>query len=162
MSAKILAAAKRFTFPTKLAEECYASLRERGEEGAELFIALTARVSENDREICFQRAIVPEQICHRTSEGLLVTIGGEALFALNRACFEREELLAGQIHSHPSHAYHSGADDELALVQLPGGLSIVVPDFARGPLRPRRWSVYQLRSDGSWRPKPRRVKLKLK
>jgi len=91
-----------------------------------------------------------------------VTIEGEDLFALNRACFEHEELLAGQIHAHPSDAYHSGADDELALVQLPGGLSIVVPDFARGPLRPRRWSVYQLRSDGSWRPKSRRVKLKLK
>ena len=162
MRAEILAAARRFTFPSELAEECYAALRHRGEEGAELFIALTARAGEGDEEIRFQRAIVPDQVCHRTPQGLLVTIEGEALFALNRACFEQEELLAGQIHSHPSHAYHSGADDELALVQLPGGLSIVVPDFARGPLRPRRWSVYQLRSDGSWRPKPRRVKLKLK
>ena len=61
----------------------------------------------------------------------------------------------------PHHAYHSIADDELALIRLPGGLSIVVPHFAAGPLRPRRWSVNQLGVDGVWRRRRWRVRLNL-
>jgi hypothetical protein len=161
MSSAILAAARAFVFPRELARGCYEALGARGEEGSELFIALTAK-PESEQTLRFERAVIPEQICHHTPDGLLVTIDGEAIFNLTRSCYEAGEILAGQIHAHPRQAYHSGADDELALVQLPGGLSMVVPDFARGPLRPRRWSVYQLRGDGVWRPKPWRVKLRVR
>jgi hypothetical protein len=161
MSSGLLVAAKRFFFPRDLAEECYAALGARGKEDSELFIALTGR-PDGDRAIRFERALIPAQTCHHTPHGLLVTIESEAIFALSRACYEAGEILAGQIHAHPGEAYHSGADDELALVQLPGGLSMVVPDFARGSLRPRRWSVFQLGGDGAWRPKSRRVKLRLR
>jgi hypothetical protein len=157
-----LTAAKRFILPRGLAEECYGALRLQGHNGAELFIALSGSIEGSPPTLHFHRALIPEQTCHDTPDGLLVTIEGEAIFALNRECYEAGELLAGQIHAHPERAYHSGADDELALVRLPGALSIVVPGFARGPLRPRGWAVYQLREDGRWRPRPRRVKLELR
>jgi hypothetical protein len=90
-----------------------------------------------------------------------VTIDSEALFALNRDCYESGELLAGQIHAHPGSAYHSRADDLLALVRLPGGLSIVVPRFGHGRLAPRRWSVHRLDDAGAWRRLPRGTKLEV-
>lgn len=161
MSGSPLTSARRFLFPRILAEECNEALRAQGERGAELFIALSATLDEDARAVHFHRALIPEQTCHLTEHGLLVTIEGEALFKLNRDCYLAGELLAGQIHAHPGRAYHSGADDELALIRLAGGLSIVVPHFANGPLRPRRWSVHQRREDGSWRRRPRRVKLRL-
>jgi hypothetical protein len=157
----VLAETRRFLFPRPLADHCYRALREAGEQGSELFIALSATTDDTGHHAWFRRALVPEQTCHRTPDGLLVTIDEASVRELGRVCFEAGELLAGQIHAHPGRAYHSGADNALALVQAPGGLSIVVPDFARGPLRPRRWSVYQLRPDGSWRPPPRRVKVEL-
>lgn len=137
-------------------------MRSHGQEGAELFIALTATADDEDRSISFRRALVPEQTCYQTPDGLIVKIDGEAIFALNRDVYAHGEILAGQIHAHPDQAYHSLADDALALIRLPGGLSIVVPHFASGPLRPRRWSVHQLRRNGAWARKPRRVKLELK
>jgi hypothetical protein len=146
-----LLAAHRFEMPRELAEGCYAALRERGQEGDELFIALSA-VLEDNSVVNFRRGLLPDQQCHHTPQGLLVTIPGEAIFALNRDCYEHGEFLAAQIHAHPGEAYHSGADDALALVRLPGSLSIVVPDFARGPLRQRRWSIYQCDVEGIWRP----------
>jgi hypothetical protein len=158
VSANLLAV-KRFLFPKNLAEGCLEALRSEGEHGDELFIALTATV--DDDEVCFRRALVPEQTCHKTPEGLLVTIEGEAIFALNRDCYEHDEILAGQIHAHPDHAYHSGADDMLALVHLPGAISIVVPHFGAGPLRRRRWSVNRRGEDGAWRALGRRTKLEL-
>lgn len=158
MSGSSLAGAVRYLLPRAIAEACLAALQRRGVEGDELFIALSAKV-DTDGNVYFCRALVPEQHCHHTPDGLLVTIGGEAIYALNRECYERGELLAGQIHAHPGRAYHSGADDALALLRLPGALSVVVPHFAAGPLRPSRWSVHRLDEKCQWRPLPRRMEL---
>jgi hypothetical protein len=156
-----LSGVRRFRLPRDLAEHCAEMMRAQGSKNAEVFVALTATVIDDGRIAAFGRALVPEQTCYSTPKGLLVKIDGEAIFALNRECFDADELLAGQIHAHPDQAYHSDADDELALIRLPGGLSIVVPHFASGPLRPRRWSVNRLGEDGMWKRRPRRVKLEL-
>ncbi|HEY4779209.1 MAG TPA: hypothetical protein VIH47_06430 [Solirubrobacterales bacterium] len=153
--------ARRFHFPRGLAEECMEIMRTQGQEGAEVFVALSGKVSDDGTEVAFRRALVPEQTCYKSPHGLLVKIKGEAIFALNQECYAADEVLAGQIHAHPDRAYHSIADDELALIRLPGGLSIVVPYFATGPMRPRRWSVNQLSADGVWRRRRWKVKVKL-
>jgi hypothetical protein len=158
VSAPSLAEAGRYLLPREIAEPCLDALQHRGAEGDELFIALSAKIDE-DGNVYFCRALVPEQHCHHTPEGLLVTIAGEAIYALNRDCFEQGELLAGQIHAHPGRAYHSGADDALAMLRLPGALSIVVPDFAAGPMQPSLWSVHRRDEKSRWRPLPRRMEL---
>ena len=152
--------ARRFVLPEDLLDDCLGALRERGREGLELFIALTAVLEPEDRSVHFRRALIPPQTCLVT-EGLLVRIEGQAIFELSRDCHQHQELLAGQIHAHPGRAYHSGADDALALIRLPGGLSIVVPDFASADSRYSAWSINQLSAKGRWRRLPRRVKLEL-
>jgi hypothetical protein len=151
--------ARRFEFPRVLAERCVEVMRSSGDQGAEVFVALSAQVSEDGRTVVFRRTLIPEQTCYSSRDGLLVKIDGEAIFNLNRQCHEHDELLAGQIHAHPGRAYHSPADDHLAVIRLPGGLSIVVPHFASGPLKPRRWAVHQLGEDGGWRRRRRRLKI---
>ena len=42
-----------------------------------------------------------------------------------------EKLLA-QLHTHPGPAFHSEADDRLALPRHTGAISIVVPHFGQG------------------------------
>jgi hypothetical protein len=158
VSTPSLAEAGRYLLPREIAGRCLDALQRMGSEGDELFIALSAKIDE-DGAVHFRRALVPEQHCHHTPEGLLVTIAGEAIYALSRDCYEQGELLAGQIHAHPGRAYHSGADDALALLRLPGALSIVVPDFAAGPMRPSRWSVHRRDEKCHWRPLPRRMEL---
>jgi hypothetical protein len=150
MSAPALISAQCFLLPRGLAEECLDAIRRNGRRDAELFIALTAVIDDESATVHFRRGLIPRQTAHTTPQGLLVTIEGEAIFELNRDCYEHGEVLAGQIHGHPGRAYHSGADDELAIVRLPGGLSIVVPDFASGQLSPGRWSVHQLGASGAW------------
>lgn len=39
-------------------------------------------------------------------------------------------FIAAQVHSHPSEAFHSRADDQWAIVRHAGALSIVLPRFA--------------------------------
>jgi len=58
--------------------------------------------------------------------------------------------LIAQVHSHPTEAYHSEADDRFAIVTAEGGLSLVVPNFGNAPLDPRLWAIYRL-TCGEWR-----------
>lgn len=153
--------ARRYEFPSPLAEHCMEAMRAHGSKGAELFLALSGTVSPDGETVQFKRALIPDQRCYSSPDGLLVMIDGEAIFDLNRECYEREEILAGQIHAHPDQAYHSAADDQLALIHLPGGLSIVVPYFASGPIQPRRWSINRLGEDGVWHRRRHRIKLRI-
>ncbi len=141
---------ERFEVPASIAEASLEVIRGAAAQQMEAFVAWAG--NRHGQTFVFSGAIAPRQTAHRTASGLLVTIDGEALFELNRACHQRGEVLAGQIHAHPGRAYHSQADDQLAFVTILGGLSIVVPDFARGGLADAaRWAVFQRFEDGSWR-----------
>lgn len=142
---------KTFLISSDLAAHSISVIQRAAQAGNEIFIALAGH-REGERFV-FRRGIVPRQTCHHTPRGLLVTIDGEALFELNRDAHAQNELLAGQIHAHPDSAYHSQADNELALVTVAGGLSLVVPDFARDGLAGvSRWACFQLQPDAAWTP----------
>jgi hypothetical protein len=55
-----------------------------------------------------------------------------------------------QVHSHPREAFHSATDDEFPIVQTPGFLSLVIPDFAAGPVTLDRTYLASLDVSGTW------------
>jgi hypothetical protein len=55
-----------------------------------------------------------------------------------------------QVHTHGSRAYHSILDDAYPIVAVPGFLSLVLPNFARGPVGLRGAYLARLEADGSW------------
>lgn len=124
-------------------------LVERGEQGHEGFVVWGGR--RTDDVLQFASCYVPEQTAHDTPDGLLVVVEGEALFRMNRAFYHRGEIAAGQVHTHPTDAYHSSTDDHYPLVTLRGALSLVIPDFAKdGRAGLDRWAWYRLRDQGCW------------
>jgi hypothetical protein len=146
----------QFLIPRAVVQESLQAIRDAARHQDEAFVAL-AGVAEGEA-FRFRHVIVPRQTAHKTPDGLLVTIDGQALFELNRECYQRQEILAGQIHAHPDSAYHSPADDHLAIVVIAGGISIVVPDFAGAGLDGVDcWVCFQLQLDGSWAPVPAEV-----
>ena len=62
----------------------------------------------------------------------------------------RGERLFAQVHTHPGRAYHSEMDDRYAVVIAPGGLSLVVPNFAVKDFDVSDCAVYRLSSAGRW------------
>ncbi|MCJ2086726.1 Mov34/MPN/PAD-1 family protein [Methylobacterium sp. E-005] len=61
--------------------------------------------------------------------------------------------LVAQVHSHPGYAYHSEADDSWAIVRQLGGLSLVLPRFARTttPLNfTEQAMTYELTPENRW------------
>lgn len=55
-----------------------------------------------------------------------------------------------QVHTHPGEAFHSATDDEFPLVHTTGFLSLVIPNFAMGPVGFDDAFLAQLGADGKW------------
>jgi hypothetical protein len=142
---------REFVIPLTLVEQTLKPLQEAGSRGYEAFVLWGGRI--RDERFEFTSAYFPEQTTSRTDDGLLVVVNGEALFRVNRAFYEQRLILGGQVHSHPTNAYHSETDDAYPLMTLIGGLSGVVPDFGEGGReRLEDWVWYRLAGAGDWRP----------
>jgi hypothetical protein len=157
-----LAIARRFVIPrVSVLEPTVQALHDAGRAGNEAF-AVWPGVVEDEATVRFTRCVIPEQTPQRTPHGLLVTVGGAALNEINRDCYKRGELMAGQVHTHPTEAYHSDTDDHFPLVTLLGALSIVIPDFACGGTDAmRRWAFYRLTGRSLWQELTRRDKVEI-
>jgi hypothetical protein len=148
----VLADIEEFIVPIDLVEKTLERLRAAGRGGYEAFVLWGGIVDPEDpARFRMAGSYLPEQSTMSTESGLLVLIDGEALFRVNRAFHERGLILATQVHSHPTSAYHSETDDAFAMVTLIGGLSGVVPDFGEGGVeRLGDWAWYRLDGPGQW------------
>jgi hypothetical protein len=141
-----------FRLSRQLISRTLEPLREAGRAGNEAFVLWGGRTSSPD-VFEFTHSYLPRQTATRTSRGLLVVVDGAELFRVNREFYRHGLTLAGQIHSHPTDAYHSDTDDTYPLITLKGGLSGVVPDFAEdGERRLADWAWYRLAGAGDWSP----------
>jgi hypothetical protein len=56
-----------------------------------------------------------------------------------------------KVHTHPFEAFHSPTDDAYPLLFDPGFFSLVIPNFAYGPVGFQNAYLTEIQSDGSWR-----------
>lgn len=139
-----------FVLPRSLLDSSLEALARIGRRRAEGFV-VWGGVPVSETVFRFEAGLVPEQQAFSTEDGLLVTVDGDALHKINVTFNENGLMLAGQIHSHPTRAYHSSTDDHLPLVTVIGGLSVVVPDFARDGIDAfEHFAWYRLASYANW------------
>lgn len=152
---------RTFVIPSDILAETISFLREVGAQGNEGFVLWSGILAGPDI-FRFKSVLIPEQRAMETEHGLLVTVEGEALFQVNKAVHERNEILAAQVHTHPTSAYHSSTDDTFPLVTLVGALSIVLPDFAcTAPGDIDRWAWYRLSKRVKWEPASTNTKVEI-
>jgi hypothetical protein len=139
---------KKFEFNKKSLEQAYSFLKAAGKESFEA-VALFAGSIEGGHAI-IKEAILPLQKSYKLESGLMYAVDGKELHRINVWLYENKMSLLAQIHSHPKEAYHSETDDEFPIVATIGGLSIVVPNFAKGNLNHMNWAYYRLSVDAEW------------
>ena len=135
--------------PLDIARHTHAFLQERGVDRLEAVGFWAGIQQDSVFEVC--ATVIPDQHAQSSKAGAAVVIGGAALFDLNVALHRKGWTLVAQIHSHPQRAYHSETDDMYSVVTRVGAISIVVPDFAVGPLDSSTWAVYRLDENAQWR-----------
>jgi len=67
---------------------------------------------------------------------------------------ERKETAVAQVHTHPRFASHSDTDDRFALVPATGFVSLVIPNFADGPVSLADSHLVVMQADGNWMEMP--------
>ncbi|APZ18602.1 Mov34/MPN/PAD-1 family protein [Burkholderia pseudomallei] len=137
---------QRFLVPRDLADETDRLLREAGRSGVERFVLWSGTMAQATFQV--RTLHMPRQTAFKGPEGLSVRIDGPELHRLNVWLYEHEERLAVQVHSHPTEAFHSDTDDRYPMVTTRGGLSLVVPDFARRGVRGIGTALYRLDENG--------------
>jgi hypothetical protein len=134
--------------PHQCVADVYSHLREFGLQGFE-GVALWAGV-QRDSIFEVTTTIIPKQQASKTFAGLQYAVDGDELHRINVYLYQNKLTLFAQIHSHPTDAYHSETDDDYSIITAIGGFSIVIPDFASGPLDVKKWVVYQLAGQQQW------------
>jgi hypothetical protein len=140
----------RFLIGEDILQWTLEALKRVGQSGAEGFV-LWSGIRTDEKTFQYMNAIIPPQQALRRPDGLMVLVGGNALFEVNKLAYERGEILAAQVHTHPSGAFHSGTDDHFPLVTLLGAVSLVIPHFAKNaPGDMAEWAWYRLTGYGVW------------
>lgn len=134
--------------PRVALDDVHAHLIQVGRSGYEGLGLWVGRLAGETATV--ERALIPEQRLIRGPSGVGVYVDGNELHRINVWLFDHGLRILAQIHSHPTDAYHSDTDDENALATAIGSLSLVVPDFAKGPADLSRTVVYRLDQGGHW------------
>lgn len=137
---------QQFYVPRNICDETDGQLREAGQGGHERFVLWSGTIVGTSFHV--RTMHVPRQTAYKLNEGLCIRVEGSELHRLNVWLFEHQERLAIQVHSHPTDAYHSDTDDTYPIVTTRGGLSLVVPYFARSGVRGPLTALYRLRMTG--------------
>lgn len=142
----ILSQLELICVPRTIVHETEGHLRRAGRRGLELFALWSGTLSES--EFTVRTVHVPAQTSYRMKSGLMVRVDGDALHQLNSWLYEHSEVLAVQIHAHPTEAFHSDTDDTYPIVTATGSISIVAADFCRDGLISDASAVYRLSENG--------------
>ncbi|MGY4898655.1 hypothetical protein ACWEEK_24110 [Micromonospora aurantiaca (nom. illeg.)] len=153
-----LADIQRFDVPADVVARTEQAVRRAGAEGYELFVLWTGSLGGDVFTI--RTPHVPAQTSYRLDNGLCVRVDGDELHRLNRWLYQTGEVLAVQVHTHPTHAYHSDTDNTYPIVTQLGGLSIVLPDFGIRGFADPGVATYRLAASG-WQRLPNRAAARL-
>lgn len=126
MASADLTNAPAYVVPRGLLVESAATLRALS-DGVRESVVLWVGTEQGGRALV-KRLVAPRQ---RTSPSHFDVPLEERLRIVQELAAGGEKLLA-QLHTHPGPAFHSEADDRLALPRHTGAISIVVPHFGRG------------------------------
>lgn len=139
---------QRFSVSRDVVERTEDHLLSAGAAGNEGLVLWAGQ--RTGRNVGVDTAIVPAQHAIRRETEVGVMVPGEELHRINVWLHRNERLLLAQVHSHPGAAYLSDTDEAFTVVAVVGGLSIIIPDFARRGLNLRDVAAYRLDADGHW------------
>lgn len=144
------ALATQYLVPQQVLDDSRTFFRSRGADNYE-GTALWAGCPADAGVVAITRLVVPEQVAETTPFGARVDLTARAHYTLTDL-LHPGELFYARIHSHPGRAFHSERDDANQVLSHQGAISIVVPYFARSPIRLPDCAVYKLEHGRGWLP----------
>lgn len=135
--------------PTAIVSETIGILRAAGHASLENMVLWLGRRRGSEVEVL--ESLRPTQQVTRLS----IQIPARGMAEIFDRIRARRLVVAAQVHAHPAEAFHSQADDHLAVVRHEGALSLVVPEFAFNTSVAtflQDVAAFRLSADNTWLP----------
>lgn len=136
-----------YQLPQPILEQTFAHFRDCGCGERECHALW---LSSWDARSALARAVHPKHTAHEG--GYVVDDAWLNAFWLELA--ERNMGVRVQVHTHPEKAFHSPSDDAYPIIHRVGFLSLVIPNFAMGPIGFEGAYLTEIQPDGRWQQVP--------
>jgi hypothetical protein len=125
-----------------------AELHRRGQNRHEAGVFLLGAERNGRREV--RDAIYYDDLDPEAYATGVCVLHGDAFAKLWAFCRQRKLTVVGDVHTHAGSGTQSDADRTNPMVARAGHIAIIVPDFARWPIRRHRLGVYEYRGQHEW------------
>jgi hypothetical protein len=136
------------TCPSGYWHEIVGDLYRRGENRHEAGVFLLGTVRDGRREVT--AAVYYDELDPGAYATGVCVLHGDAFAKLWALCRERKLTVVGDAHTHAGPGQQSDSDRTNPMVARAGHIAIIVPDFARWPIRRHRLGVYEYRGQHEW------------
>ncbi len=143
-----LAPSHRLTCPSRYWREIVAELRRRGQDRHEAGVFLLGVEEYGRRQV--RAAVYYDELDPDAYATGICVLRGDAFAKLWALCRERKQTVVADAHTHAGPGTQSDADRTNPMVARAGHIAIIVPDFARWPVRRDRFGVYEYRGQHQW------------
>jgi hypothetical protein len=138
----------RLSCPSRHWRQIVAELCRRGHNRHEAGVFLLGVERYGRREV--QAVIYYDDLDPEAYGTGVCVLHGDAFAKLWALCRERKLTVVADAHTHAGPGTQSDADRTNPMVARAGHIAIIVPDFARWPIRCRRLGVYEYRGQHEW------------
>jgi proteasome lid subunit RPN8/RPN11 len=138
----------RLCFSSRHWRGLIAELDRRGQRTHEAgaFLLGTTHAGRHEvRQIVFYDELDPRAY----ATGVCV-LHADAFAELWAICRERGLSVVADVHTHPGAGFQSDSDRTNPMVARKGHIALIVPDFGRWPINPKRMGIYEYEGDHAW------------
>lgn len=128
--------------------EIVRELYRRGEDRHEAGVFLLGVEHDGRREV--RSAVYYDELDPHAYDSGICVLHGDAFAKLWAFCRERKLTVVADVHTHGGNGGQSEADRTNPMVARPGHIAVIVPDFARWPIRRHRLGIYEYRGQHEW------------
>lgn len=138
----------RLTCPAILWRQIVSELHRRGERWHEAGAFLLGVEKNGRREV--RSAVYYDDLDSNAYSTGVCVLYGDAFSELWGRCRAERLTIVADVHTHPDTGFQSHADKTNPMVARAGHVAIILPDFARWPIRESRMGVYEYQGQHEW------------
>jgi proteasome lid subunit RPN8/RPN11 len=125
-----------------------AELDRRGQRTHEAGAFLLGTTHAGRREV--EQIVFYDQLDPRAYATGVCVLHADAFAKLWAICRERGLSVVADVHTHPGAGFQSDSDRTNPMVARKGHVALIVPDFGRWPINPKRMGIYEYEGDHVW------------
>lgn len=139
---------KRLNCSRSLWRSLIRELHERGQERRESGAFLLGTIRDGQRHIT---GFIPYDVVDPNALQGMIVFDASRMDAVWEHCEATGVSVVADVHTHPGHYAQSRTDQAHPMIPQRGHFALIIPDFARRPVTPGDFGIYEFLGRDGWR-----------